>query len=1210
MAKKWTQAQQAAIDIRNKTLLVSAAAGSGKTATLTERIIQRLTDKSSPADISKMLIVTFTRASAAELRSRIFSALGSALADDPTNKHLASQLVKLGSARISTIDSFYFDIVKANLTALGLPGSVRIADDAEYSMISHKIMESTIDSFYEHNEDFPAFVECFAGIRSSNALADIFLDIYQKLTSIPEGIGFIKSCAERTQAQEDLDFFASSYGSILKDNTESMIDHYFAVLKEALIQIEENPVINQKYGESFRYDIETCISLKNAMQSSDNGYSMARNIILGYAPISLKALSASLVTEDLIAFKEKRSAFTKAIRALSTKGFAKSPETIQRAMCDTSKYTYMLYELLNAFEQSVEEEKRRIGIMTFSDIRRNTLALLVDDNGKPTDIAKQYSEQFTEIYIDEYQDVDRVQDLIFRSISKGNNRFMVGDIKQSIYGFRGAEPQLFADYRREFPVYSSPEGERSEAVSLFMSNNFRCDENIIDFTNIVCSRIFSACADSIGYTSDDDLRFSKNIPEDSEKHPVQVKIIRKPSREERLEMSEDDPASGKELEAEYIASEIERLLSEEYKADGTPIVPGDIAVLYRSSAISSLVSEALKKRGISSGNNDADKYFENPDVLLIISLLSTIDNPEKDIHLAATLRSPLFDFSMDDLIDIRISGEPSSSLFGALCSYAENFKNDLAEKCRDFLSVLEVWQYNASAEPVDRFLRILFDDRRFVASGLISQVKTNGYGGNILLLYEYARNFESGSFKGLYQFLEYINAMIENNKTFPIAKGETSPDKVSLMTVHGSKGLEFPVCFFCDTSYSTRPKDASDNFVFNYDPAGVAMKVSESTGMARINTPMREAIISKIAQRHAEEEMRILYVALTRARERLYITASSSKDSEKLLNDAQIKARFLDKYSAIYVCSSYLDWILTACANKTHPSYNIEFINPDDINNTSNEIKEPADDTSIIDTQLVDRLKNSFSFEYPYKRLAKIPSKLSVSRLYPDVLDDNDTSLSLFSAQKKTSIPDFFLDGKKEVSDSAERGTATHLFMQFCDFTKARSNGAAAELSRLVQKGFFPDSIASLMYKDELEKFIDSDLIDRILSAKKVIREQRFNIDLPSGSFTKDNELSDMLDNEPLAVQGVIDLVLVMPNGEIELYDYKTDRLTDKELSSPALARHRMQQIHGDQLSYYAHAIELMFGHPCSRIAIYSTHSARCYDIERSDISLPDVSQQ
>ncbi len=1202
MARNWTDAQKAAIDIRGKTLLVSAAAGSGKTATLTERIIRRITNTSDPADISKMLIVTFTRAAATELRSRIFAALSDALAENPSSKHLASQLMKIGNAHISTIDSFYFELIQSNLSSLGLSNSIRIADDAEYAILSHRVMEEVVNDFYENFDTFPSFVECFAGTKQLNLLSDIFLNIHQKLSSIPEGIVFLKMCSANAEMKIDDDFFSTPYGEVLQKSTKELLEHFLPLLTEAVEFIARDENIYSKYGESFCYDLDICKKLYSSVQNHVSGYSDTRDILESYSPISLKALNKKYTSDELNRYKEHRAEFVKRIKALADKAFSKSPYVISTAMEDTSAKIYMLYVLLREFEKAIDEEKKRIGILTFSDIRRYTLELLVDPLGYPSDIAKQYSEQFDEIYIDEYQDVDRVQDLIFRSISKPNNRFMVGDIKQSIYEFRGAEPKLFAEYKTNFPAYSSAVAQISDNASIFMSNNFRCDENIIEFTNLVCSRIFYAVADSIGYTRDDDLKFSKEVPNNYVSPRVNVNLIQSPSKakKEEAEGGEyDELGSNKEIEAEYIASEIERLLkSNTKKANGEPLRPCDIAVLFRSSTIAPYIAEALKKRGILSNQSDAKKYFENPDVLMMLCILNTVDNPERDTYLAGTLRSPIFDFSMEELITIRIAYDATYSLYEALCQYSKEKEDSLAKKCADFISLLEKWQYEAASLPVDRFLRVLFDHERFIASGMVSQIKDTGEGGNILLLYEYARKFENGSFKGLYQFLEYVTSMIENGKTFTMGNSNAATDRVSLMTIHKSKGLEFPVCFICDTNHSIRSKDTNESFVFDY-PCGVALKLSESSGLARINTPMREAIVSRIATRQAEEEMRILYVALTRARERLYITAATSKDIGKMLDAALTRSSSFDRYTAINTCSSYLDWILAGCT-KPNTCYAINVINCEDINAPTDNADSQEKESFTPDPELTERLKEKLSFEYPYKNLSRVPSKISVSRLYPDILDENDDTLELFTEVKKAAVPDFFIGTKGTKASSAERGTATHLFLQFCDFEYACKNGAKEELARLQQKRFLPPNAASLIYIEELDRFLESELIKKILSAKRIIREQRFNVELPPEGFTKNKDLIEKMHGETLAVQGVIDLILIGEDGSIELYDYKTDRLSAKELSSHAEALKEMNYKHGQQLYYYSKAIEALMGKKCSRVAVYSTHSAKLYDIDLS----------
>ncbi len=1202
MEKKWTNAQENAMKIHGKTVLVSAAAGSGKTATLTERIIRRITDTENPADISKMLVVTFTKTAAAELRSRIFAALSDALAAAPQNKHLAEQLMKIGSANISTIDSFYFNIVESNANALGLPTKLKIADEAEYALIANKTMEGTIGKFYDEDPDFPDFVECFASLRQFNMLTDIFLEIYDKLAPIPEGVEILRICAEKTEEEKDLDFFSTHYGEILKAETKAFIDHFYPILCSAVEFINSDEKVQKKYGNAFENDLNLCSRLYNAIEDTECGYKSVRDILLTYTPINLTGGKLN-ADPDIISeaknYKALRDEFKETALSLAGKSFAKSPETIARAMGDTARYLHTLYRLLSEFEKAVTEEKLRLGILTFVDIRRLTLKLLVNPNGSFTNVAREYSQHFTDIYIDEYQDVDRVQDLIFRSISTPTNRFMVGDIKQSIYEFRGADPSLFAEYRAEFPAYTNGESHSSDTASIFMSNNFRCDKTIIDFTNIVCSKIFGAIADSIGYLPEDDLVFSKIYGEGAPErinNKVRIALIR--SQSSKAKRAEDEPAplSNHELEAEYIAAEIDRLIKSENKADGKPILPGDIAVLFQTKSMMPHVAEALKKRGIMSSQSNSNKYFESPDVLLMLCVLNVVNNPQRDTYLAGALRSALFGFTMEELINIRLFGDRSSSLFIALQAYSEAHDDTLAEKCKEFITTLEEWQYDAASLPIDRFLRILFDSKRFLATGIVSQPTDNGEGGNLLLLYEHARTFENSGFKGLYQFIEHINSMIKEEKVFDDTETCIFRDRVSLITIHKSKGLEFPVCFICDANHSIKSQESKESFVMDRR-CGMALKISDESGMARINTPMREAILSKISSNQIEEKMRLLYVALTRARERLYVTAASSSEHSKLFDTADIRRRYFNRYTAMHSCSSFLDWILTACSDDKGDCFEIINMSYKDITPYEEKSDNTAQESPEPDRELLEKLKESFSFEYGYSKLAKVPSKLTVSRLYPDILDENDTSLELFTEIKKATVPDFFAEGKSAAT-SAERGTATHLFMQFCNFEYMSNYGVAEELARLQNKKFLPPNAASLVFTDEIDKFIDSELMQNILQADKVIREQRFNVKLSPDGFTSNAELLKVLQGEHLAVQGVIDLILVDENGDISLYDYKTDRLSVDELKDDNLAANKMQIKHGLQLSYYAKAAELLFGKPCKRIAVYSTHSSKLYDIK------------
>ena len=577
--REWTKAQSAAIETTDKDLLVSAAAGSGKTATLTERIIRSITKKEAPSDISKMLVVTFTRAAASELRQKIFKAVSEALAADPTNDYLASQLIKLENANICTIDSFYFDILRENASSLGLVQNMRIADTSESAILARQIMDETVTDFYNTDtERFSRFAESFVNVRGMSRLPEILLDLYSNISSYPEGIEFLRSSAEQCFAGADGDFFECSFGKVLKRETVNKTKYFIAQLEDIVDEMSLDEELEKKYLPSFAYDLSFCKDLLISLEG-ENGYSAARAQLGSYSPIKLKSLSNA--TEFSLFAKDTRTKITKEITALSKKAFGLSSDAICEAMRETARITLVLHETLESFERRLLDEKMQRSMFDFDDIRRFVMKLLVDEKGEPTETARNISERYTDIYIDEYQDVDRVQDMIFRSISKGNNRFMVGDIKQSIYGFRGAEPDVFADYRRRFPLHESDKAKDSANEVIFMSNNFRCDENIILFTNRVCSYLFGLCAESIGYSAEDDLVFSKKKPSDDYvSQKVRIAVMVPPEDEDSDYKSSAE--NNREAEALYIASEISRLLAKGKKADGTRIEASDIAIMFRS----------------------------------------------------------------------------------------------------------------------------------------------------------------------------------------------------------------------------------------------------------------------------------------------------------------------------------------------------------------------------------------------------------------------------------------------------------------------------------------------------------------------------------------------------------------------------------------------------------------------------------------------------
>lgn len=1219
MPPVWTAAQAAAINIRGCDLLVSAAAGSGKTAALTERIIRAITREDNPLDITRILAVTFTRAAAAELRRRISQALSEHLLAEPGNTRLVGQLMLLGSAKICTIDAFYNEIVKTYFQRTNLPAGYRIADDAELTLLQKAVMESLINRSFAAGGTFPVLADNFTGNRDDRQLADFFIGLYENIRVFPEGVGFLSTYAEILKNEAGLGFFHTRAGRVLSDRLCEELECYLWIFNTALANFMDDAAWKAAYSEGYTADRDHILALLEAIRSCD--YDTARETALSYSPKKLKTLRNK--TPEIERFYSQRNKIKYRLMEIAARYFSRPGSTIPDTFKKTAEVCLGLYDFLSQYEKELREEKLSRGICDFEDIRRITLELLVDQNGQPTDIAREYACRFDEILIDEYQDVDRVQDMIFRALSTCCNRFMVGDIKQSIYSFRGAEPSLFSGYRARYKIWNAGRRYKPEpaGLSVFMSNNFRCDENIINFVNLVCLRIFPACA-SLGYVPEDNLIFSKKTPAGYRPPPVVVTLIHKGSAEDSGKDAGDSAPGASDNEAmlgqpelRYIAGEISRLLREEKNADGSPVKPGDIAVLCRKRDTCGRVAEALGALGIPATSDNESGYYTDPAVSLIISLLTVIDNPQKDIPLAAVLRSPLFGFTMDDLICIRRQAEESCSLYDAL-ELASTQDGNLAGRCRRFVEKLSAYRVLSRSLPADELLRhILRDISAFsLAGGSEGQER-------LLRLYEYARRFEAGSFRGLYNFIHYVNNAIEAEAKLGEEAAEPSEDAVNVITIHHAKGLEFNICFVagCGKEFNFSKIRGAD---FLPDPeVGPAVRLRDPTGLARVNNQLMRAAVLKQQRCDTEEEMRLLYVAMTRARERLYLTAwlGGRQKLENKLDDIEILRRYPGSF-AVLSAKSYLDWLLLSLDREPPAGapYEFKIITDNEVPQPvrpapadSRTKKEQEDRTSRDPAELERLFDERFSFVYPHAHLTRLPAKLSVSRLYPGILDEGDNSYDLSevsgagkvtvsellpTTKKPASPPAFAAD--KKAADSAERGTATHVFLQFCNFERCRAHGIDSELAYLIEKKFISKHLAYLVDKRQIEAFFNSDLYALLSRAKWIRREQRFNILLPASLFTERPGLAAELKDEELLIQGVVDLFFEDGDGRLILCDYKTDHLTPAELADPKLAAAKLGERYKPQLSYYASALSRICGRRPDRVVIYSTPLGGTVDVE------------
>lgn len=1201
----WTDAQTKAIETKDKTILVSAAAGSGKTTTLTERIIRSVTDDENCADIGRLLVVTFTKTAATDLKNKISRALTKKLAEDPKNKHLSRQMLKLGSADICTIDSFYYKALKENFDRLGLPSHLKVMDKNESKVLSETIMSDVIDDFYEKEErggDFWRFMDCFSDSKGTFVAIPSLLNLYKKLDGYTEGIEYLRKNAEILEKEAGMPFFETRAGKIVAETCLRFFSHAEKVYTDGLDVILKDEIANKKYGSSFTYDLEHFRLTAAAIKNCD--YTEAKRLFDGYSKINLGILTNA--DQIFVEIKSQRVICQNRYKELKKMFFMSDEEQCEKDALDTASFCRMAYKVLSEFENRFMEEKKRRGVCDFSDLKHFSLKLFIDADGNPTELATEYSKRYDEIYIDEYQDTDFVQDRIFNAISRGNNRFMVGDIKQSIYRFRGANPDVFAGYKKTFPFID--DSDDSDCCSIYMSENFRCDSPVISFTNLVCGYLFSHAPDSIGYTENDALIFHKEIePVGREMTEVSFDALKSYTVPALAKMEEGErvkfAGGGRDLEIRRVVSRIKALLSNpDEKCEDNKVLrhiePRDIAVLVSANKDADLFAKALTSAGIPTSVRTDVNYFDNPEVLLIFSLLNVIDNPQKDVYLAGVLRSPLFGLSFDDIIEIRNTGDGKSSLYDDVLTASRESDNErLKEKLSYFLSKLDIYREKTREMTVDKLLRFIYSDTMILSfAGMSSEnkISTSTRRANLLLLYDYARKFESNSYKGLYSFISYINDIIESGEEIDPPASEANTNVVSVITIHHSKGLEFPVCFLCtlDKKFDGNKNKKNKGIQFDHS-VGIGVKFGHESGFAKLTNMIFEAVKAKIEQEEHEEKIRLLYVAMTRARERLYLSASVG-------NVDEIETNSILTYSDEEVVlgkESLLDFIILA-VSATGYELKTNLLEPYEvpkIEDTLTYISPENAEDKEEEERIYSLISECYAFEYPYAYLSKLPAKLSVSKLYPTVLDDTEDD-GRKGEITLDELPRFLIPKEKRAS-ATEKGTATHTFMQFCDFHNACENGMEAELARMCDAGLIAHESAKLIQLDLINKFFESDFYREISSCKKMWREKRFHIKLPASEFTADAKLEAKLDKEEIVVQGVIDLIFEDSDGNIVLCDYKTDALTAEELRSPALAAKKLADRHRLQLTYYAEAVRQIFGKVPSRVCIYSLPLGEAVDV-------------
>ena len=692
----FTAKQLDAMKVYGRDVLVSAAAGSGKTFTLTQRIIKNIIERQ--ADISRMLVVTFTRAAASELKTKISSALIDAVAKHPDNLHLRRQLLLIGGADISTIDSFLLRPVKENFEKLGLPASLRLADDAELCTLRSEILSQTLDSFYERygvctdlelsdvdlDNQFTDLLFLFSTLKDSSSVEKYLLDLHATLITSAEGIGSLDELSKRMASDAERDFTQTAEGKIALSKLKRILEGALSFCNSQYGVLASDKLLSEKYLPSLEEDRRFCDLL---LSNLDWPYTKICACLDAMPSAKLKVIYDKDKTPESRYYADgRKAAFITPLTEIREQIFSYTPEDISYSYRRTASVSAVLYELLHEYDDALMKEKRSRGIAEFSDMPRYMLELLLDKDGNKTEACRQLADSYDEIYIDEYQDVNGIQDRIFELISR-KNRFMVGDIKQSIYAFREAEPTCFAGYRERFTEYSENDDAASlQGATVIMSNNFRSVQSVISFSNTVCAPLFRACGKVIGYTDEDDLVFTKKCHDGYIPPKVSVHFFAKGDPADLSALIPDayvnntaDAEATEECplteEATFISNEICRLIRDEHNLDGSRMRASDIAILVRKNKSIPVITRALDAAGIKYAMASKSSLLSGRGMSCLVDLLAVINNPRSDVPLCNVMGCESLEyrhrFSFGELVTLRQSSGDGVSLYDSVCEYAE-----------------------------------------------------------------------------------------------------------------------------------------------------------------------------------------------------------------------------------------------------------------------------------------------------------------------------------------------------------------------------------------------------------------------------------------------------------------------------------------------------------------------------------------------------------
>ncbi|HBF4994221.1 TPA: helicase-exonuclease AddAB subunit AddA [Clostridioides difficile] len=1271
---KWTKEQLEVIESRECNLLVAAAAGSGKTAVLVERIIQMITSRENPINIDKLLVVTFTNAAASEMRERIGDAIGKALDENPENKHLQNQLVLLNKSSITTIHSFCLDVIKSNFHRINLDPNFRIGDQTECAILKQEAIEEVFEDLYEErDEGFLNLVESYAERGGDKEVQDIILGIYSFAMASPEPKKWLIDSAERFNIDENFDFSQSIWARAILDTVKIELNGLCLNMERALKEVESIEEL-ETFAEKLSVEYKKIADISQACNKSwDEAYkkmaSMSfENYVKGVKRISKDA--PSYIKESKEKAKTIRDKTKKSLESIVSATFNKDNDSIREEI----KYLYNIVKPISSvvlrFEEEYSNKKREKGIIDFNDIEHFALNILtdVDEKGNivPSDIAVGYRNKFYEIFIDEYQDSNLVQEVLLKAVANTEtpNRFMVGDVKQSIYRFRQAKPELFL---QKYNNYNDKKGSSHRKIMLY--KNFRSREEVVDAVNYIFENIMNENIGEIEYTEKERLNLGANFNVDTDEKSIiggatEIHLIQKDNKldddiindkDDRInnkedEIEEEEKLDNIQLEARMVGNIIKDLMkvNEDGKIqkvydkgiDGYRSVEfRDIVILLRAtSAWAPVFADELMNMDIPTYADVGVGYFDTIEIKTILSLLQIIDNPMQDIPLISVLKSPIFGFTPEDLIDIRVQSKDkifyevlksTAEYDGFTDSQNENESEFIpSEECinksKDFLTKLKEFKEKSMYMSTDEFIWYLY-----TRTGYYAYVGALPGGSqrqaNLKVLFERAKQFEETSLKGIFNFVNFIEKLKKSSSDMGSAKtlGENA-NVVRIMSIHKSKGLEFPVVICSAMGKNFNTQDFKKSILYHHN-LGYGPQFVDYERRISFPSIAKEALKSKINIENLSEEMRVLYVAFTRAKEKLIITGSTRniQDSIKRWSNGIESLDTISQYE-ILKGKNFLDWIMPCVLRHRDLSNLLEEVGLDAVFNVehnskwygklwnkndilvekkSDEEKESIEeilekiDVDNPDSDYYGEIEEKLNYIYPYEFSTRKPATISVTEIKKIQNNYEEELINTIFEQKVILKKPLFIQNEEEREkiSGTERGTIVHLVMEVLDLKNVSSvNDIKSQIRGFVSKGIITEKQASIVNPYKIYKFFDSNIGKRMLNAEIINREKsiyaQVNMkDIYIYEKLINNDDKKLYDNESVMLRGIVDAYFEEDN-QIVLVDYKTDFVNEENIN-------QIIEKYKKQLDLYADIIETLTGKSVKEKCIYlfGVDEAVCY---------------